>query len=239
MSLPLARPDKAMSLLPSQSALLDAMQLSGYSSEGADYLRERLADVLSQAKLPDYAAIMSEVETFCDNVANQQVDSNNAWAGDVKAYAVPPALLGFQTLQQHLAASAVREIGTKNLDNVTFDFAVSDKAELVRGYAIAGTPLDEQVVAGMDKLFNAWLANQGMISLDGVIYEYEMNEKSKEIQPRHDEQGNPVRAQADKLRSMITDPENGFKHYVQEKNAAVQIIAQDHSTAERKAGPGR
>lgn len=89
------------------------------------------------------------------------------------------------------------------------------------GNAKAAVPLEAAQIDAMDKLFNAWLAEKNLLSKDSVIYEV-----TKKGEIRQDANGNPIKANAERVRAMINDPKNGFYKTLQAKG--VQIITQQH-----------
>ncbi len=87
------------------------------------------------------------------------------------------------------------------------------------GYLVEPKPLSDEIVAAMDKLFNAWLAENSLISKGGVIYEGDKNGNIKQ-----NKQNEPIKADPIMLRQKINSNDaDGFAHYVQHHNKAVHL----------------
>ncbi len=82
--------------------------------------------------------------------------------------------------------------------------------------------LSKETVDALDKLFNAWLAENYMISKGGVIYE-----GTKDGRIKQDEKGEKVRANPETLRNKISNKDAGFAHYVQKHNKSIHITVQE------------
>lgn len=139
-------------------------------------------------------------------------------AGDYWSGKEPPT--AFQKYQQTLAANATQALGEKH---IILDFSVSDQSELMRGYSTDDGTLDEKGTDAMDKLFNAWLTENHMISKGGVIYEGTKNGEVKQ-----DNDGNPVRANPDLLREKVGDDKHGFEQYVSKNGKSTQVTTTQH-----------
>ena len=229
MSLPLVRKRGGDGgRLPSAATLTECMRLST-TSEAATYLavqaKARLANLLDDGPVKK---VISILEAHAKNVELATgKGSENLWSGK-------PLPTDFEELQSKSAAEADAAIkklmGDKPIDKLVFDFAVGNNAELLRGYTANGQPLGEDLVKAMDKLFNAWLAENKLISKGGVIYE-----GTEDGQLKIDKQGNPVRANAEALREKIASQTDGFEQYVQKHNKSVQIEIQPQPYPQQQA----
>ena len=97
--------------------------------------------------------------------------------------------------------------------------AVSDNGEFIRGYSDQdGNPLNDDAQEAINMVFNAWLAENHLISNPPVICEGTPDGKIKE-----DKKGNPIVVQGEKLRTLLDDPKTGFSAFVQKRNPATNI----------------
>ena len=109
---------------------------------------------------------------------------------------------------------------------------MSDSAEFIRGYSNEdGKLLEDDELEAMDTLFNAWLAENKMISQGGVIY---AGTAKGEIE--RDKKGHSIIAPAEKLRTLL-DKTDDFSRFVQKNNPAAEVKVRLHEYAEPKAGP--
>jgi len=232
MSLPLATREQGKGgAMPSKESLFLCMQVAT-TPEAAQYFytqfEARVKEARMQAKV---GPLLGAVAQFSESVQAQSDTSARPWTGDTRIEAQTIETFKFENLQQNLASNAAGEIAAKD---ITFDYAISDQSQLIRGYSADGNPLDKEEESAMDILFNAWLAANKMISLGGVIYQYQLDEKTKEIKPRKDAQGEPIRVDPQELRTMMaSDEADGFKQYMQGKNAAIQMTSQAHQYPEQ------
>ena len=84
-------------------------------------------------------------------------------------------------------------------------------------------PLDDKAAAAMDKIFNAWLAQNNMISKGGIIYE-----AGNDGQIKKDAQGNLVNMDPEIIKKKIMSPENGFESFVRKYNKSLEITMRLH-----------
>ncbi|WP_133128650.1 hypothetical protein [Legionella nagasakiensis] len=221
MSLPLAKSRGGISLNPLPSALtLEKFMEVATRADTAQYGYELFQARLQEAGVLDRSSkILEEMARFVYYREQQTKTSVDAWLGERQ-------LSTIQQFQFNLAAEAAHHISDKS---ITFDFAVSDAAELLRGYSSNGQELDAETVEALDKLFNAWLVENNMMSKGGVIYE--MDEKGN---VKKDTAGNPVKADAEKLKELIQDTHRGFEAYVHNKNDDVMVSTRQHAYPEQK-----
>jgi hypothetical protein len=200
-------------LLPNSDALTKLMELST-TPEAAIYLRDNYEKVLNQAKVFANDAVQrvwSTVSAFADFVSGKSND--DPWSGK------EPLTL-FQSFQANLAKSAADVLSEKE---VTFDYSLSDTADLLRAYSEGGELLNDDDIVAMDKLFNSWLVSKDYLSEGGVIY---LSDKNGEV--KEDSAGQPIRADASILKRQIEDDKTGFRAYVQERNESVQLSTRFH-----------
>lgn len=191
------------------------------NNDSADYFAKALADKLKKEKVADqYSDLLDDARKFADFIG-QQSSGDNPWTGSFSERS------SFQRYQTNLAETSAKMLTDKT---IIFDFAVGDHAEILRGYSSNGAELSNEESGALDKLFNAWLAEKNMITKDGIIYEATDDGKIKQ-----DAKGQDKRADADRLRQLITDKKEGFNQYIQSKNSAISINAVRHDHPEKAA----
>lgn len=84
---------------------------------------------------------------------------------------------------------------------------------------MAKQTLDEQTVAALDKLFNAWLALNGLVSKGGVLY---LADNFGNI--LCDEQKRQKKADPQQFRALIADPDKGFQAYTAKKGMNISLM---------------
>ncbi len=205
--------------LPSAETLTQCMRLSS-TAEAATYLYQQakvlLASLLSQEPVRKVVGVLEAHANNVEMIKGKGTD--NLWAGKQ----LPTDFEEVQRKSAADAGEAIKKIvGDKPISKLALDFAVSNASQLLRGYSINGKSLGGDLVAAMDKLFNAWLADNNMLSKGGVIFE-----GTKDGQIKQDGQGNPVKADAENLREKIVNKEDGFEPYVQKHSKSTQITIQ-------------
>jgi hypothetical protein len=199
---------------PLKDAIEKCMEIAT-NSDAANYFLTQLKkafDKVGKSINPD--ALLTKLSEFVDNVHLQRDLRADPWSGNVDIKT------DFQNLQQNLAESAAKTIKSSVKDGIQMDFALSKQADFLRAFS----PTDKATAAALDRIFNYCLANEGMISKGGVIYN--ANEHG-EIQK--DEAGNPVRANAEKIKKLINE---GLPKYLGEKG--IKITTQEKDYPEKK-----
>lgn len=206
--------------LPSNQSLNAAMEVAS-TPESAGYFRDGVIELLKQEKkLESSQSLVSEVKKFAEYVGYNNKSSGSVWSG-------VSILSEFKSFQQNLAASA---IGNINEQDILLDFAVSRDSEFLRGYSSGGKALDDSTNAELDTLFNAWLAENNMISKGGVIYE---SDEAGEI--KYDKgEGAPKKADADELKRQIYDKSSGFERFVHERKEDIEFTVREHAYPKEK-----
>ena len=111
------------------------------------------------------------------------------------------------------------------------NYAISQAGEYIRNFTFDGVILEGDSLGEMDALFNAWLVENNMINLDGVIYQ---GTGKGEILYRNNK---PMTVNADDFKNLLNNETTGFKSYVQgelrkfmpEKNAGSHFEIQGHA----------
>ena len=201
--------------------------------KGVEYMAEKFGKILTKAKVENSDIMLKRVQ---DHVANvkAQLDRRSPFGltseDDVKT--------DFQNMQQNLADAAMERLRASLTDDLRVDFAVSAYADLLRAFTADGKELDPEVVEALDALVNATLAEDDMISKDGVIYK-----ATAAGQPEKDAAGNPVRANGAEVVKVISGPfvealkDNGIEtvlqqhEYPQEEQVAAKPAAVEPAPA--------
>ncbi|WP_454782078.1 hypothetical protein [Legionella sp. WA2022007384] len=203
--------------------LLKAMQLAGTSVELAQYLRQQVHDIVdnsrafkkSPEKMQVAQQILKAVDEFTQLVEYKfSEEEKKIWAG------IPPSSK-FENIHRGITQEAVELLEKKGYPGIRFDFAVKqagdDKGHFVRGYASiekGAPPLDEETVDALDRLFNAWLANEHQVLTENGFFF------------KTDAEGNKTRQlTADEVEAIMADSAQGFKDYLQSNHAETPLVS--------------
>ncbi|STX50237.1 Dot/Icm secretion system substrate [Legionella busanensis] len=193
---------------PNKDAILKALEVASLSPEAAKYLCERLSETFSKVKIEASNEVWERVRQFAENVSIRYGKSSDPWTGrpdDIKT--------DFENAQHNMAVALLDEVSPSLADGqLNMDFAISDDAQLLRAFSLNEKPLDAKTATAMDTLFNSWLAENEMVSQDSVIYEADRNGRIKE-----DKNGQPTKANAERVRQLIADRDNGFAPFLNDK----------------------
>ncbi|KTD19938.1 hypothetical protein [Legionella londiniensis] len=220
MRLPLVKRGTAGSnSLPTSDSLYKCMEVAT-KPDSARYFHTQFEQRLIDAGLKDKSGpVLNEVKKFADYIALQGSNSN-PWSGDIH---IPSA---FHNYQEHLAKEAIKEVAVNNID---FDYAVSNQSEFLRGYSNNGQPVDGETLSSMDKIFNAWLVENDMLCNNGVIYEATAKGDIK-----LDSKGEPVKADPERLKSLLHHKDKGFEQYLHKKDEAIQVNVREQAYPEKR-----
>ncbi|BCA93986.1 hypothetical protein TUM19329_03470 [Legionella antarctica] len=214
---------KAKALPPNlKETLLDAMSVAETSVEAADYLVTQFRQVLTDAKMLDQCGdILKKVEDFAKYTKFKLLSSSQPWLGQ------SPESSDFKNMQANMAIDAVKDLESLSVgvEDVTFDFAISDNSEFLRGCSLKGKALE-----ATDKLFNSWLADKNLVSQGSTLYDANANGQIK-----RDAQDKPAKANPNEVRKLITDPEQGFSQYMETKGIKVTCHEQVFPTVQKGA----
>lgn len=205
--------------LPDKDALLACFKFP----EAADYFLEQFEKILKEAGSDVYKKsepILNKIREFVKNTHYQRDTRGFPWDGDMQMRT------DFQNLQHHLAEAAVRTITAIIKGIVKMDVAVSSVAQLLRGYSEEGVSLKGVPVDSLDKLFNAWLAENNYLSKGSVIYQ--ANEHGEIVK---DKAGNPLRADSEKVLQLMNDDKKGFGKFLGDRG--LEIVVQQHQYPEQ------
>lgn len=213
--------------LPNKQSLLNIMEVVT-TSEAAIYFKEQFEKKLRLTKMMDTCQpVLEKVSEFVDNVCLSDTRKNSWSAGSSNE-----VLTDFQNLQQKLAETSMQQVLEQVEDGLQLDIAISDLTQLLRGYSSEGVPLNNELLIALDRLFNAWLAEKGMISKGSVIYQCDENGEIKKSST-----GEPLTVQADRIRQLIEDETQGFGTYMLEKGKPVTVV--QHQYPEQQPVPAQ
>jgi len=205
-------------ILPLKEALLNAMKTAETSIAAAEYLETQFKQILNKNKMLDSSQdIVGKVEEFVQFVKFKLISSTQPWAGEQSKSS------DFSNMQQNIAADAVEKLeGVINgmIKDLKLDVAINDLSQLVRGYTSEGKALDAKLIDSMDKLFNAWLAENNIVNKGSTLFD--ANDKGD---IRVDEKKQQVKTGAQRIRDLISG--KGFEAFLYKKG--VQITSQLHS----------
>lgn len=81
--------------------------------------------------------------------------------------------------------------------------------------------LDPKKIDALDKLFNAWLALNGVISKGGALYK--ADNTGQILQTPH---GQPIKVDPIQFKTLINDPVHGFQAFVAKKGIKITTVQQ-------------
>lgn len=207
--------------LPLREDLLRAMKLAENSPEAAQYLRQRVHEIVERSrfinKSPEamHAAqqILDAVDEFAELVTYKFPQDGQAWTGKL------PSSSSVESMHSGITQQAVNKLSEKKLPGIRFDYAISEIGHFVRGYASTekgASQLDETTVDSLDRLFNAWLANKhGVATRDGNFFK--MNAEG-----HIDESKKMTAAEVEEL---LADSAQDFKDYLVESKFNTEIVS--------------
>jgi hypothetical protein len=196
--------------------------------DGVEYFQQQLHSMLEKRnQLQAYSTLLKEVSLMVDSARYQDQHRGTPWSGDTYRPYLPQS--DFASFQQFLASMSAQSIQQQQ---ITLDCALSDASEYKRAFSSDGELLDGESLDAMDTLYNAWLAEQQLISKGGVIYQ-----GTEEGDIREDKQGNPIKANAERLRAMMMDDKRGFSAYVKTNNKDIQMIIHQHTYEQPQQSP--
>lgn len=199
----------------------------GNNPAAGEYLLTRYeARLKEKGMLEEGLPVMKKLEEVTDFL-KLKAETGSIWSGKMPT--------DYQKYQKALGADAANVLnGAFVEDNVivNYYYTVSDKSDLKRGYGVGekNESPNPETSNALDHLFNAWLAENNMMSDNGVIYEISddgtvKQELQNDGQIKKDNNGEPIakRADAEKLRQSISDPTTGFGPYVKKHNGKVAL----------------
>lgn len=213
--LPISTRDKSFGdYMPGKDALLACFQLAT-SSEAALYLLKQFEKRLQSLKMErdeKCAKMLARVAEFSRDISFTCDNREDPWQGG-------EVLTDFQNLQHNLSTGAAQLLKEKLPDApLSIAFAINEVTNFVRGFSAAGKDLPPQLIQAMDKLCNAYFAENNLLSQGGAIYE--ATDMGVILR---DKEGNPVRAKADKVKQLIKE---GLADYLSKKGLEAKVEQQ-------------
>lgn len=208
-----------------KEALLDAMKVAETSIEGAEYLATRFKTLLKETKMIDkYKDILQKVEDFAKYTTFKLGSSANPWLGQINTSS------NYKNMQAGIALDAAKALQNISVQNITFDYAVNEQSQFLRLYSQDGQTLDPKTLESTDKLFNAFLAENNIVSQGSVLYQ-----STDHGQIKLDAAGNKARVDAQKFKDLISDPDKGFQKYMAKKGISLISQEQQYPSAQKDA----
>lgn len=202
--------------LPSRDDLLRAMKSAETSPETARYLREQVHQIVDKSRYYNKdqetknlaQQVLKAVDEFTQLVEYKFSQDSQVWSGT-------PPKSPFDQMQTKIAEKAGAAISEKNFPRIRFDYAISEKGHFVRGYGPAekGAPaLEEGTIDALDRLFNAWLANNHqVITRDGNFYKNEGQGERK--------------LTGEEVEALMADSAKGFKEYLKQSRVETDLVS--------------
>lgn len=191
----------------------------------AEFFHQRLDEQFTKAKVnQEFSDLLNDTQKYAQSMGDQSPNSQ-VWSGQS-----PVVKSSFKIYQAKLASESVEKLTSQNIH---FDFALSDDAEIIRAYSDDnGQTVSNDESETLDSLFNAWLAEHDYVTKEGVICEANADGSVKK------ENNENKKADAERVRELITDTKEGFTKYVESKSDSLNIEAIKHehpSDAEKKS----
>lgn len=84
-------------------------------------------------------------------------------------------------------------------------------------------PVDEQTTEALDKIFNAWLAANKIISHNGKLYQ-----SDDQGQILYDAKNNPITVIPEQFKLLIVDPIKGIDAYATQQGIHIHPVIRDY-----------
>lgn len=218
-------------------SLTKILQMAGNQVETLEYLKKGLVEKTRKSGT-EYAELIGEVTKLVDYAVSQAKNLNklDPWSGNrdlidkMHAIFTTSEFSAFQNFMADKLASRVP------VAPITLDCEINDEAEFLRAYSVNGEVLQGEALEAMDILFNSWLAQPeiGMLMQNGVIHAgTEQGEIVKDVT------SNAVKARADQVRELLSDPVRGFERYVQQKKTDAKIDVIQHQAVREEQAPSQ
>ncbi len=210
--------------LPEGDALLKCLEVVT-TNESADYLYNRFLAIVQKAnKLNDSQPVLDKIAKFREDIYLQNTISDDPWMGQTAEESND-----FQKLQRNIAAQSLVAVAAKVQGELVMDYAISEEAQLVRSYKINDEDVDSDTSINLDKLFNAWLAENQIVSQDSMLYA--SNQEGELLT-------SSTTDLRQKLLQIIDDKKKGFQAFLQEKGMQLVLVRHPFPPAqERRSTP--
>lgn len=200
--------------LPPRENIIAAMDIAKNSPEAANYLNEQIEKIVEGSRFLNKSKeireisdqVVAAVKDFAMDVSLRKAPAN-IWNGEM------PETSDFINLQKGIASRAIDKLNEESITGVRFDYAIAKDGHFVRGYGSTedASPLEQEMVNSLDDLFNAWLAEQKILTEEGYLYHTtEEGEKGKQLK-------------VDEVEGLFVNSAEGFKKYLEGK---FELVAQ-------------
>ncbi|PJD91555.1 MAG: hypothetical protein CK426_00435 [Legionella sp.] len=122
------------SAMPSEDALLKAMEVSKSSAEGAAYLNQQMNTIVTKAKMKESSAnLLLYIDLFAEQVKMQFGSQSRIWNGAEAETTL------FNVMHAQIADSAAQMFASvqdkkEELQEVNLNFAIDEKGNFLRGW---------------------------------------------------------------------------------------------------------
>lgn len=194
--------------IPERKELLKIFELVGVNVEAAEYFLQKFTEMVNQAGLQETSAkLIKQMQDFVTMLRYRSEGGTDPWKGDTPSN-------GFSNMHERLANDAVAVLGEAGVDSVNMDMAFNDLSEMLRGYKSEGKPLNPKLQEALDKLFNAWLAKDNIVTKNSTLYECNSDGTIKK-----DANGHEVRANTEKIKEKI----EGLIAFIRDKGVQTTV----------------
>ncbi|MDP3561131.1 MAG: hypothetical protein Q8R83_03000 [Legionellaceae bacterium] len=218
----------------------DALTTAGSNLKIVQYVQERENQIrrrLGTDGVSDAASdAISDTVSMATYIAEKRTELlSKLWDGTITEEELLMLKPGYFTFQETMAQKALQELDVnvreEKLNNVSMIYNVNDKSEFIRGYLRNNKQLnandddDKKIINILDKSFHSWLLNNGMTSVNGVIYTTD----------KLDKKGAPInKANPKEVSTLIVDPVKGLAKK-QEKSFSLEVKQYQGKKAPQKA----
>lgn len=209
----------AMTRFPTTTEIKSAMEMASGSVEAAEYLNAQVKKLAEQSKFlaknPELKAkVINAMQQFSDYVSFKNTVQGQPWAGQ------SVEVSEHKNFQNNLADEAIKQV-TNKTQNIRMDYAIDEKGHYVRGYSANGEMVSSEAASALDRVFNAWLANNNLVIKGGFIY------------PTDASQIESNRLSAEQVRALIS--EKGLTSFMEQKGIQVEMKLREYPGARKEA----
>ena len=223
--------DKKPKIAPNGSTFKKLCEVAFSTAEALRYAIDMLEHVFKSLKVEDEASTQKFKDVLEAQAKQLELgDRRNAdkiWSG----LSPDTSIINIQESLAKEAEAILRD----SAPDIRLDYAMDDESHILRGYSSGGKPLDKEKLDAMDKQFNLWLVQNGMMCKDGVIYECtDAGEMKKD-------KNKPVVVAPESFAQKLKDPQKGYATFLNNRNVVSQLDIQEKkypSSEKTAAGPG-
>lgn len=219
--------------VPDSNQIKAIMKLVERSPEGADYFCQRLETSFKNAGVldkPVFNSMLDRVSSFRDQVRFNSELGADPWAAQNISATV------YKDFHVHLAALAGIEVKHQLSGDLGVEVAVGNDGKILRAFIDGDQPIsDTNLQEALDKLFNAWLAENNIKTKGSVLYEATIDGKI-----RQKEGGGDMVADAKKVEALLRDANKGLQSYFEERGIPTkEVIQRDYSKVAEASAPAQ